>query len=169
MKPHLDAIAAIKHENKRLLASRLYKMLGVELDPKAMFIAQIKRIHEYKRQLLNALHIVVLYQRLRENPSLPVPPRTFFFAGKENKPDGAARLHAGSFDRPQRIDDHCGVAAVIERAGAQFPGIQMSSEDHEFVGLLAAFDFSNNICGLDGATDAIGNAEVCPHGMAGGQ
>src|SRR5437764_486161 len=43
---------------------------------------QIKRIHEYKRQLLNALHIVVLYQRLRENRSLAAPPRTFFFAGK---------------------------------------------------------------------------------------
>jgi starch phosphorylase len=52
------------------------------VDPDTIFDTQIKRIHEYKRQLLNALHIVVLYHRLRENPKLAVPPRTFFFGGK---------------------------------------------------------------------------------------
>ena len=52
------------------------------IDPDTIFDSQIKRIHEYKRQLLNALHVVVLYHRLRENPRLDVPPRTFFFAGK---------------------------------------------------------------------------------------
>jgi starch phosphorylase len=54
----------------------------VEVDPNTIFDCQIKRIHEYKRQLLNALRIVVLYGRLRENPKLDMPPRTFFFAGK---------------------------------------------------------------------------------------
>ena len=52
------------------------------VDPDTIFDCQIKRIHEYKRQLLNALHIIVLYNRLRENPELDMPPRTFFFAGK---------------------------------------------------------------------------------------
>ena len=52
------------------------------VDPETMFDSQIKRIHEYKRQLLNLLHIVVLYNRLRADPGLDVPPRTFFFAGK---------------------------------------------------------------------------------------
>ena len=51
-------------------------------DPDTIFDCQIKRIHEYKRQLLNALRIVVLYNRLRDNPGLKMPPRTFFFAGK---------------------------------------------------------------------------------------
>ena len=52
------------------------------MDPDTIFDSQVKRIHEYKRQLLNALRIVVLYQRLRANPASPWPPRTFFFAGK---------------------------------------------------------------------------------------
>jgi glycogen phosphorylase len=55
---------------------------GQEVDPDSLFDCQIKRIHEYKRQLLNVLHIIVLYNRLCENPQLEVPPRTFFFAGK---------------------------------------------------------------------------------------
>ena len=55
---------------------------GQTVDPDTIFDCQIKRIHEYKRQLLNALRIVVLYNRLRENPKLEMPPRTFFFAGK---------------------------------------------------------------------------------------
>ena len=52
------------------------------LDPDSIFDTQIKRIHEYKRQLLNVLQVVVLYNRLRANPALDVPPRTFLFAGK---------------------------------------------------------------------------------------
>jgi starch phosphorylase len=55
---------------------------GQVVDPNSIFDSQIKRIHEYKRQLLNALHIIVLYNRLRANPALVMPPRTFFFAGK---------------------------------------------------------------------------------------
>jgi starch phosphorylase len=55
---------------------------GQTVDPDSIFDSQVKRIHEYKRQLLNALRIVVLYNRLRENPSQHMTPRTFFFAGK---------------------------------------------------------------------------------------
>ena len=55
---------------------------GQTADPESIFDSQVKRVHEYKRQLLNALHIVILYNRLRENPNLEVPARTFFFAGK---------------------------------------------------------------------------------------
>jgi glycogen phosphorylase len=55
---------------------------GQVVDPSSIFDSQIKRIHEYKRQLLNALHIIVLYNRLRATPTIPMPARTFFFAGK---------------------------------------------------------------------------------------
>jgi starch phosphorylase len=70
------------YQSKTRFAHWLKTNTGEEVDPDTIFDCQIKRIHEYKRQLLNVLHIVILYNRLRENPSLNVPPRTFFFAGK---------------------------------------------------------------------------------------
>ena len=76
------AIRQAKREAKVRFAGWLKSATGQVVDPESIFDTQIKRIHEYKRQLLNALHIVVLYNRLRENPKLDVPPRTFFFAGK---------------------------------------------------------------------------------------
>jgi starch phosphorylase len=71
-----------KREAKTRFAEWLKKTSGQIVDPDSIFDSQIKRIHEYKRQLLNALRIVVLYNRLRENPSLDMVPRTFFFSGK---------------------------------------------------------------------------------------
>ena len=67
---------------KARFAAWLKSTSGQAVDPDTIFDSQIKRIHEYKRQLLNVLHILVLYNRLREDPGLNVPPRTFFFAGK---------------------------------------------------------------------------------------
>jgi len=71
-----------KHQAKVKFADWLKTTTGQAVDPDTMFDCQIKRIHEYKRQLLNALRIVVLYNRWRANPRLEQPPRTFFFAGK---------------------------------------------------------------------------------------
>src|SRR5262249_44749775 len=65
---------------------------NVSLEVGTIFDSQIKRIHEYKRQLLNALRIVVLYNRFRENPQADVTPRTFFFAGKAAPAYHAAKL-----------------------------------------------------------------------------
>ncbi len=78
----LDAFRKAKREAKSQFAGWLKSAAGLTVDPESIFDSQVKRIHEYKRQLLNALRIVVLYNRLRENPALPMPPRTFFFAGK---------------------------------------------------------------------------------------
>jgi starch phosphorylase len=71
-----------KRDAKSHFADWLKSTSGQIVDPDTIFDCQIKRIHEYKRQLLNALRIVVLYNRLRNNPGLEIPPRTFFFAGK---------------------------------------------------------------------------------------
>ena len=76
------AFLASKAEAKRRFANWLKATSGQPVDPQTIFDCQIKRIHEYKRQLLNALRIIVEYNRLRENPNLEVVPRTYFFAGK---------------------------------------------------------------------------------------
>ena len=77
-----DSFRKAKREAKSAFAQWLKTTSGQTVDPDSIFDCQVKRIHEYKRQLLNALRVVVLYNRLRENPKLKMTPRTFFFAGK---------------------------------------------------------------------------------------
>jgi starch phosphorylase len=77
-----DVFLKSKREAKVQFASWLKSTSGKVVDPDSIFDCQIKRIHEYKRQLLNALRIVVFYNRLRKNPGIKMLPRTFFFAGK---------------------------------------------------------------------------------------
>ena len=73
---------AVKRANKQRLAAYVRAHTGIDLDPAWLFDIQVKRIHEYKRQHLNVLHIVTLYHRLKENPALKIPPRVFIFGGK---------------------------------------------------------------------------------------
>jgi glycogen phosphorylase len=77
-----QAFRKAKRESKAQFSQWLKSTSGQIVDPDTIFDCQVKRIHEYKRQLLNALRIVVVYNRLRENPEMETVPRTFFFAGK---------------------------------------------------------------------------------------
>jgi glycogen phosphorylase len=72
----------IKRTNKKRLADEIMRRTGVEINVDSLFDVQVKRIHEYKRQLLNLLYVVARYQRIRENPRADVVPRTVIFAGK---------------------------------------------------------------------------------------
>ena len=72
----------IKQSAKRDMANRIHDRHGVLIDPASLFDVQVKRIHEYKRQHLNALNIVTLYSQLKQNPQMEITPRTFIFAGK---------------------------------------------------------------------------------------
>jgi starch phosphorylase len=73
---------AVKYANKEKLAAIIARKLNLEINPGSLFDVQIKRIHEYKRQLLNLLHVITLYNRIRSNPALEVVPRTVIIAGK---------------------------------------------------------------------------------------
>ena len=78
----LEQLRAIKRENKLRLAKYVASANGVNLDPDSIFDVQVKRLHEYKRQLLNILHVLMLYNRIKDNPSLAVTPHTYIFAAK---------------------------------------------------------------------------------------
>ena len=81
-RPFQDAFRKATREAKSHFADWLKKTFNQVVDPDSIFDSQVKRIHEYKRQLLNALRIIVVYNRLRANPNMEIVPRTFFFAGK---------------------------------------------------------------------------------------
>lgn len=83
---------AVKNQNKKDLAKIIKDRTGQTVDPESLFDIQVKRIHEYKRQHLNILHVITLYNRLRENPKLETVPRTVIFGGKAAPGYFAAKL-----------------------------------------------------------------------------
>jgi starch phosphorylase len=85
-------VRAIKAANKESLARHIEQEHGITIDRNSLFDVQIKRLHEYKRQLLNVLHIVALYLRIKKDPSAPVVPRTFIFGGKAAPAYATAKL-----------------------------------------------------------------------------
>ena len=78
----LAELRKIKHKNKERLAKLIEEQNGIRVDPDSIFDIQIKRLHEYKRQLLNILHVLYLYNQIKKNPNAPFVPRTFIFAAK---------------------------------------------------------------------------------------
>ena len=89
----LDQLWRVKYENKCDLARLIQTTNGVSLSPESMFVVQVKRIHEYKRQLLACLQIISHYLRLKANPTASLTPRTYLFAGKAAAGYAMAKLH----------------------------------------------------------------------------
>jgi starch phosphorylase len=114
-----DRVRQAKREAKVRFGNWLKSTAGVTVDPGTLFDTHIKRIHEYKRQLLNALHIVMLYNRLRENPKLDIPRRTYLFGGKAAPAYRFAKLVikfinnlASTIDRDPAVRDHLRVVFI---------------------------------------------------------
>ncbi len=78
----LKEFMEIKHKNKERLAAYILEHNGIEVDPESIFDVQVKRLHEYKRQLLNILHVMYLYNKIKEHPEMSFYPRTFIFGAK---------------------------------------------------------------------------------------
>jgi starch phosphorylase len=136
----LDKFMRVKRESKKLCAEWLKLKFGLSVDPHTIFDCHIKRIHEYKRQLLNALRIVVLYNRLRDKPQAHQPPRTFFFAGKAAPAYYLAKLII------KFIDSLARTIAADRAASAQLRVIFLPDYDVSLAQkLIPASDVSNQI------------------------
>ena len=136
----LDKFMQVKHESKRLCAQWIKMKFGFSVDPETIFDCHIKRIHEYKRQLLNALRIVVLYNRLRKDPRALRAPRTFFFAGKAAAAYFIAKLII------KFIDNLAATVAADPAASAQLRIIFLPDYDVSMAQrLIPASDVSNQI------------------------
>jgi starch phosphorylase len=75
--------SAVKSENKRALAKVIQERTGIVCDPESLFDVQVKRLHEYKRQHLNILNVITMYRRLKADPALRIPSRTFIFGARQ--------------------------------------------------------------------------------------
>jgi starch phosphorylase len=135
-----DDFRKAKRNAKRQFCDWLRWSTGQIVDPESIFDCQVKRIHEYKRQFLNALRIVVLYNRLREDPGLNLYPRTFFFAGKAAPAYRLAKVIIKFINNLAATID--GDPTVRERLKVVFlPDYCVSLAEH----LIPASDVSNQI------------------------
>jgi starch phosphorylase len=92
-RPFLEALAGVKRANKRDLRALVGRRINVELPDEAMFVVHVKRIHEYKRQLLACLQVIAQYLKIKRNPEIDVVPRAYLFAGKAAAGYTTAKLH----------------------------------------------------------------------------
>ncbi len=154
-----DAFLNAKRQAKYQFADWLKATSGQTVNPDTIFDSQVKRIHEYKRQLLNALRIVVLYNRLRKDPNLEMAPRTFFFAGKAAPAYHLAKLIIKFINNLAGTID--GDPAVRGRLKVMFlPDYRVSLAER----LIPASDVSNQISTAGYEASGTGNMKFMMNG-----
>lgn len=148
-----------KQTARERFAAWLKATTGQAVEPNTLFDSQIKRIHEYKRQLLNVLHIVVLYNRLRADPTPAMPPRTFFFAGKAAPAYRLAKLIIKLINNVGRVID--ADPAVRERLKVVFlPNYNVTLAER----LIPASDLSEQISTAGYEASGTGNMKFMMNG-----
>ncbi len=149
----------VKLANKRNLARLLQERAGVSVNPESLFDIQVKRLHEYKRQHLNALFIITLYNRLRRNPALKITPRTFVFGGKAAPGYFMAKLIIKLIHAIAEVVNH-DPAVNDQLKVAFFPNFNVKNAQH----IYPAADLSEQISTAGKEASGTGNMKFALNG-----
>jgi len=149
----------MKSDNKKQLALYIQKHNGITVDPESLFDVQVKRIHEYKRQLLNVLHIITLYNRIKDDPTASFVPRTFIFGGKAAPAYFAAKLTIRLINAVADIvNDDADVAGRIKVVFLANYGVSLAEK------IFPASDLSEQISTAGTEASGTGNMKFALNG-----
>jgi starch phosphorylase len=154
-----DQFRAIKAENKRALASLIQRETGVAIDPTSLFDMQVKRIHEYKRQLLNLLHVVTRYNRILADPGADWTPRTVLIAGKAASAYHLAKLIIKLIsDIGRRVNNDPRMHGLLKVAFVPNYGVSLAEA------MIPAADLSEQISTAGTEASGTGNMKLALNG-----
>jgi starch phosphorylase len=149
----------VKHANKADLVDLIQKRTGISTDPDSLFDIQVKRLHEYKRQHLNLLHIITLYNRLKKNPGGDITPRTFIFGGKAAPGYFMAKLIIKLINSvAERVNDDPDAAGRLRVVF--FPDFNVKNSQH----IYPAADLSEQISTAGKEASGTGNMKFTMNG-----